>query len=240
MKFSAKFSLFLMLMIAFTISYSGLANAFTSNSTNYSVNGEFGNFGGAKSSTNYSVTDTGGGFARGFNNSANFANCSGFQCTLAQVPSITFSFSTTTVNLGTLSTGSISIQSHTATVTTNFQGYNLTVVQDGNLCRITLPCNSSNDINPVSPTPGALSAGTEGYGLATSKSGQTINQYSPSCSSSSQFSAVTASTQTVASTTSPTATSGDITTLCYAATRGSLTAAGTYTQKLTYIATGRF
>lgn len=223
-----------------SISFSGLVYAFPSSSSNYNLDAEFGVFGGEKSSANYTLTDTGGGFAVGFSNSTNYLSCSGFQCQLAKVPAITFSLSSTAVNLGTLSTSSISIQSHTATVTTNFDGYTLTVIQDGNLCRIALPCNSSNDIDAIISGPAALSAGTEAYGLATSKSGQNINQYSPGCNSSSQFSAVTTSPQTVANANVATATSGDTTTLCYAATAGGATAAGTYTQTLTYIATGKF
>jgi hypothetical protein len=237
---SFRFILIYLVIISLSFSFNSLAYAFPSSSTNYKLDAELGVFGGEKSSTNYRLTDTGGGFAPGFSNSTNYLACSGFQCQLSKVPTITFSLSSTAVNLGTLTTSAISIQSHTATVTTNFQGYSLTVVQDGNLCRIALPCNSSNDIDAIISGPSVLSAGTEAYGLATSKSGQNINQYSPGCNSSSQFSAITTSTQTVANSLTPTATSGDITTLCYAATAGGATAAGTYTQNLTYIATGKF
>lgn len=234
MKLSRKFILIYLTLILLSLSFTGMAEAFSSNSTNYSINGEFGNFGGAKSSTNYKVTDTGGGFAPGYGTSTSYSNCSGFQCTLAQVPSITFSLSTTSLNLGTLTASTINVQNHTATVTTNFQGYNLTVVQDGPLTY------SGKTIAAVSPSPGTLSAGTEAYGIATSKSGQAVNQYSPSCSSSSQFSALTTSAQTVASSTSPTSPSGDSTTLCYAATIGGSTASGVYSQQVTFIATGKF
>lgn len=234
MKLLSKLILIYLPVFLLSLSFTGMVEAFTSSSTNYNINGEFGNFGGAKSSTNYKVTDTGGGFAPGYSTSTSYSNCSGFQCTLAQVPSITFSLSTTSLNLGSLTTSSINVQNHTATVTTNFQGYTLTVVQDGPLTY------GSATIAAVSPSPSTLSAGTEAYGIATSKSGQAINQYSPSCSSSSQFSALTTSTQTVANSNSPTIPAGDQTTLCYAATAGGLTAAGTYTQHLTYIATGKF
>ena len=216
-----------------SFSFAGIAYAFTSTSTNYKLEGEFGNFGGAKSSTNYTLTDTGSGFAPGFNTSSKYVNCSGFQCTLAQVPAITFTLSTNSVNLGTLTASSINTQTHTATVTTNFQGYTLTVVQNGPLTY------GSRTIAAVSPSPGTISAGTEAYGIATSKASQTITQNS-GCSTGGNFSALTTSPQTVASSNSPTSATGDSTTLCYGATAGGSTAAGTYSQQVTFIATGKF
>lgn len=216
-----------------SFSFTDLAFAFSSSSTNYKLEGEFGNFGGAKSSTNYTLTDTGGGFAPGYSNSTNYTDCSGFQCTLAQVPSITFSLSTSSVNLGTLTASSINTQTHTATVTTNFQGYTLTVVQNGPLTY------GSKTITAVSPSPGTISAGTEAYGIATSKASQAITQ-NTGCTTGGNFSALTTSPQTVASSTSPTVSGGDTTTMCFGATKSGSTAAGSYSQIITYIATGKF
>ncbi len=225
--------------LLFLISSTTVAYAFVSSSTNFSINGEFGDFGGQKNSTNYILTDTGGGFAPGFSNSSNFTSCSGFQCVLAKVPSITFTLSSTTASLGTLNTSAVNTASHTATVITNWNGYTVTVIQDGNMCRISLPCNSANDIDPVSG--GTVSTGVEEYGLATSVSGQTITQ-DTSCGSAA-YNATDLSTSTpksVASSTTYTSASGDTFTLCYAASISGTTAAGSYTQKVTYIATGSF
>src|SRR4030066_2582960 len=96
--------------------------AFGSSSTNYKLEGEFGIFGGAKSSANYNLTDTGGGFAVGFGSSANYGTGSGFQYVLAEVREIVFTISTTTVNLGALTSSSVNNASHTITVTTNGAG----------------------------------------------------------------------------------------------------------------------
>lgn len=222
------FTLFLL-----SVFFSAWVYAFPSSSASYKLDGEFGDFGGQKNSASYTLTDTGGGFVPGLSNSTNYLSCSGFQCQLSQVPAITFSLSTNTVNLGTLTTGAVNTQTHTATVTTNFQGYTLTVVQNGPLTY------GSATIAPVSPSPGTISAGTEAYGIATSKASQTITQNS-SCSTVGNFSALTTSPQSIAGSTSPTSSSGDTTTLCYGATKSGATAAGTYTQTLTYIATGKF
>src|SRR4030043_1984099 len=114
---------------------------FSSSSTNYNLEGEFGIFGGAKSSTNYKITDTGGGFAIGFGSSANYGTGSGFQYVLAEVPEIIFEIQTSNVSIGTLTSSSVATQSHWIKVTTNArEGYNVTVLEDGNFCRTAQPC----------------------------------------------------------------------------------------------------
>src|SRR3972149_2896783 len=168
MRNPARLALSLLILTCLLASFQGLALAFPSSSTNFKLEGEFGIFGGAKTSTNYRLTDTGGGFAPGFSDSTNYRACSGFQCVGSLVPSITFTLSATTINLGTLTTGAVNNASHTATVTTNLGGYSLTVVEDGNLR------DSPDDVNDVSD--GAVTAGAEEYGLATSESGQAITQ----------------------------------------------------------------
>jgi hypothetical protein len=209
--------------------------AFSSSSDNYKLEGDFGIFGGAKSSTNYKITDTGGGFAIGFGSSANYGTGSGFQYVLAEVPELVFQISSTTVDLGSLS-GTPKGVSQTITVTTNaHDGYKVTVQEDGNLCRTTQPCNSTNDIDPVSG--GTVKPNTEAYGLATSKAGQDIIQ-NTSCGSSFEASAITTSPQTIASPSLPI--NNDTTTLCYSAAISGTTAAGNYTHVLTYVATGTF
>jgi hypothetical protein len=232
MKNPARFLLIYLLTSAFLFLSSAAALAFPSSSTNYNLEGEFGIFGGAKSSTNYLLTDTGGGFAPGFGDSTNYRACSGFQCVGAQVPSITFTLSTNSVNLGTLTTGAVNTSNHTATVTTNLGGYTLTVVEDGNLRR------GSDDVDDVGD--GAVNAGSEEYGLSTSESGQEITQDTDCPNSPFNASGITATPKTVANAVGPTYSSGETTTLCYAASRSGLTAAGNYNQILTYIATGSF
>src|SRR4030066_26546 len=136
----------LILSLSLLIVSSSTVLAFGSSSTNYKLEGEFGIFGGAKSSTNYNLTDTGGGFAIGFGSSANYGTGSGFQYVLAEIREIIFTINPTLVNLGSLS-GTPKGVSNTITVTTNArEGYQVTVMEDGNICRTTQPCNAANDI----------------------------------------------------------------------------------------------
>lgn len=208
--------------------------AFPSSSANYKLEGEFGNFGGAKSSANYRLTDTGGGFAPGITTSGNYRNCSGFQCVIAEVPKITFSLSTNAINLGTLSTGSVNTNSHTMTVITNVGGYNVTVVEDGNLR------NGAHDINDVSG--GTVDAGTEEYGLSTTDTDAGLDIALDATCGSGPYNAtgVNASPKKIAKAVGPTYSSGETNTICYAASIATDTASGSYTQILTYIATGNF
>ncbi|OGY22567.1 MAG: hypothetical protein A2113_04235 [Candidatus Woykebacteria bacterium GWA1_44_8] len=210
--------------------------AFSSSSTNYKLEGEFGIFGGAKSSTNYALTDTGGGFAVGFGSSANYGTGSGFQYVLAEVPELVFTISSTSVNLGSLS-GTPTSTSNTITVTTNArEGYKVTVLEDGNICRTAQPCNSSNDIGDVAG--GTVDPSTEEYGLATSKSGQYFAQDTDCANSPFNATAVDGTARQVASSSLPI--DDDQTTLCYSAAISGTTAAGNYSHVLTYIATGTF
>jgi len=221
----------LILSLSLLIVSSSTVLAFGSSSTNYKLEGEFGIFGGAKSSTNYNLTDTGGGFAVGFGNSANYGAGSGFQYVIAELQEIIFTISTSTVNLGTLSASGVTTASHTITVTTNApSGYLVTVVEDGNLR------SGANDVNDVSG--GTVDVGSEEYGLATSKSGQTITQDASCGPDPDNASAITASTQSVSSSALPI--DSDTTTLCYSASISGATPGGSYSHILTYIATGTF
>lgn len=211
--------------------------AFGSSSASYNLEGEFGIFGGAKSSASYNLTDTGGGFAVGFGSSANYGTGSGFQYVLAEVREIIFTMSSNSVNLGSLSTGSVTTGSHTITVTTNgAQGYQVTVVDNGNICRIAQPCDAANDIADVGD--GEVTVAAEEYGLATSKAGQDILQDAVCGSAPFLASGITGTAQSVASSALPIDEDG--TTICYAASISGTTAAGDYTHVLTYIATGTF
>lgn len=210
---------------------------FGSSSASFNLESEFGIFGGSKSSAGYTLTDTGGGFAVGFGSSANYGTGSGFQYVLAEVREIVFIISTSSVNLGTLSTASVNTVSHTIEIDTNAaQGYQVTVLEDGNICRIPQPCDPANDINDVAG--GTVDVGVEEYGLATSKAGQAITQDTSCGPDPDNASAITGTAQSVASSSLPI--DNDITTLCYAASISGTTAAGSYSHVLTYIATGTF
>lgn len=233
-----RFILIYLSIILLSFTFSSPLLSFSSSSTNYKLEAEFGNFGGSKDSANYNLTDTGGGFAPGIGVSTNYRNCSGFQCVIAQVPTLTVTLSTNNLNLGTLSTSSVNTQSHTINVTANLSGYTSRVFEDDNLCRIILPCNAANDIADVGD--GAVTAGVEEYGVATSEAGQAITQDTDCSNSAYNASGLTTTPQSIASAVSPTSISGETTTICYAASISSSTSAGTYRQIVTYITTGSF
>lgn len=219
------FALFLLL-----ISTSSVL-AFGSSSASYKLEGEFGIFGGAKSSASYSLTDTGGGFAVGFGSSANYGTGSGFQYVLAEVREIIFTISSNTVTLGSLSTSPKGIE-NTVTVTTNGAGgYQVTVIEDDNLCTSGADC-----ITDVSG--GTVDASTEEYGLGTSKSGQYFAQDTDCTNSPFNATAIDDQSRQVASATAPV--TSDSTILCFSAAITDTTPAGSYSHVLTYIATGTF
>lgn len=223
-------------ILVLSFSFNSLAYAFPSSSTNYKLEAEFGVFGGEKNSASYNLTDTGGGFSPGISTSGNYRNCSGFQCVIAQVPTIIVTLGSNSINLGTLTTGAVNTQSHTIAVTTNVGGYTSRVYEDDNFCRIVLPCDSANDIADVAD--GAVTTNNEEYGLATSAAGQEITQ--STCGNSPQnASAITTTPKSVANATGPTYTA-QTTTICYAAAISGSTAAGTYQQIVTFITTGSF
>jgi hypothetical protein len=145
-------------------------------------------------------------------------------------PSITFTLSANSINLGTLSTGTVAYSSHTAqTVTNAANGYVTYVYSDGNLR------NGSNTIAAVSTN---LSAGTAGYGIATTDTGQTIGTDATCGSAPFTVTALTASQQSIAG-----ATSGPVdetSTICYAAAIAADTVAGAYTQTVTFVTVGLF
>lgn len=232
MRFPAKFILIYICLAISFLSLTSVVEAFPSTSDNYKLEGEFGIFGGAKTSDNYRLTDTGGGFAPGFGDSTNYRSCSGFQCVIAQVPSITVALSSNSINLGTLTGGAVSTQSHTVSVTTNYSGYTTRVVEDGELRYGAATIDQVGD--------GAVNAGAEEYGLATSQAGRDISQDTDCSNSPYTASPITGSPQSVASKSGPTYTA-ETTTLCYAASINTAsTAAGTYRQIVTIITTGAF
>jgi hypothetical protein len=207
--------------------------AFGSSSASYKLEAEFGSFGGAKSSASYNLTDTGGGFAVGFGSSANYGTGSGFQYVIAEVREIVFTISSNTINLGTLSSGSVTSASHTIDVTTNGAGgYQVTVLEDGEL--------RTSGASTITDANGDVDAGSEEYGLATSDTGVDITTWDGACNGTNPELAdgITASAQTVASNALPI--DNDTSTMCYSASITNTTEAGEYNHVLTYIATGTF
>jgi len=228
-------AIFSLLLASYILDLRSSVHAFSSSSDNFQLEGEFGIFGGAKSSTNYKITDTGGGFAIGFGSSANYGTGSGFQYVLAEVPELIFTISSTSVDLESIS-GTPKGVSQTITVTTNArEGYKVTVQENGNICRTGQPCNTANDIADAD---GEINPNTEEYGLATSKSGQYFVQDTDCANSPFNATAIDSTARQIASFPSPI--DNDQTTLCYSAAISGTTAAGNYSHTLTYIATATF
>lgn len=145
-------------------------------------------------------------------------------------PSITFTLSANSINLGTLSTGAVANSTHTArTVTNAANGYVTYVYSDGNL---------RNGSNTIAATTGTLSAGTAGYGIATTDTGQTISNDAACGSAPYTVTSLTTSQQSIAG-----AASGPVdetSTICYAAAIASDTVAGAYGQTVTFVTVGLF
>ncbi|MFA6552948.1 MAG: hypothetical protein WCT27_00805 [Patescibacteria group bacterium] len=143
---------------------------------------------------------------------------------------LTFTLSSNSLNLGTLTTGGIATASHTIqTVTSADDGYVTFVYVDGDLR------DGSNTINSAT---GTLSAGTEGYGIGTSDSGQTIAQDTNCGSAPYTVTAMTTSQKAVAGAISGPA--SEISTVCYQAAIASDTVAGSYSQVVTFVTIGLF
>jgi len=176
--------------------------------------------GNLSASTNFRILDTLSSIGAATGTSSNFIEASGFQ-NVQPDDNLTVTFSKNTINLGTLSRASVSSDNQTLTVTTNStNGYTTSVQVDGALRA------GSNSIQSVSG--GAITAGAEAYGLATT-------------GSNGQFSAITAlstSAQTIAYSAVPvTATAIVIT---YQATISGSTVGGEYSQTVTFTTTANF
>jgi len=221
------------LIIAFIILFSSVTGvlAFSSNSETYKLEGEFGMFGGAKSSETYKMTDTGGGFAVGFGSSANYGTGSGFQYVIAEVREIIFTISSNSVDLESLSTTPKGVPNIITVTTNGAGGYKVSVVEDDNLCTSGTDCITDVSGGTVDPS-------TEEYGLGTSKSGQYFAEDSDCPNSPFNATAIDNQVRQVASADAPI--DNDQTTLCYEAAITGTTPAGSYSHVLTYIATGTF
>lgn len=153
--------------------------------------------------------------------------------TVAEI--LTFAVGSTTVNLGTLTTGAVSNQTLTSTVTTNAQGGYISTIKDDKTGTVGLASNGNNIDDTAG---GTIVAGEEEYGVATSKASQTITQDTDCPTTPYNASAATNSPQSYASASGPI--SSDIATLCFAASVTALTPTGSYSNTTTLITTATF
>lgn len=194
------------------------------NSANYSIKKDSINIGGTENSTstNYGINDSMGEVGTGTSNSANYQMQAGYRPEL-NLPTLSFSLSTNSASLGTLSSSSASTASVTATVTTNARnGYNISVQADGNL-----RTSGGKIITDVAD--GAVTAGSREYGIGTSGVDGLYNASDAS---------VTTTPKNIAGNVS--VVTNHATVINFKASIDSSTAAGAYSQKVTVIATGNF
>lgn len=137
----------------------------------------------------------------------------------------TFTLSSNTCALGTLSTASVSPCNYDITTSTNAEdGYATTIIEDGNLR------DGSSDINDVSD--GTVTAGSEEYGIALTDVVGTDRAFTDER-------AITGTAQTVASdATGPI--SAQQVTITHKASITATTLAGSYSHIVTLISTGTF
>jgi len=137
-------------------------------------------------------------------------------------PNFTFTISTTTCNLGTLSTAAVNSCSYTATTTSNSEdGYATTIVEDGNL---------RDGPNDIDDTVGDVNAGNEEYGFRTSGTDGQYNTVDEPITSTPKIIAL--------DTTGPI--NAQAITVTHKASINALTIAGSYSHIVTLVSTGTF
>jgi hypothetical protein len=160
-------------------------------------------------------------------------------------PTFTFALSSNTCALGTLTTANVKTCTYTSTVATNAtSGYVATIraESDGTNINLNNDANAGIWINNVADF--NITAGSEEYGFAIKSIGfglpPSFDSDDGGCNNDAgePGQALTASPVTYAGTAGPTA--GHVETICHIAGISATSEAGTYTQVVTLIATGRF
>lgn len=218
------FLIFLSLVLFVMLAFAG-NRVLAMSSENYQIDKDSINFGGSEDggSANYSLRDTLGELGTGDGESANYNLSAGYRTSDNEIPTLAFSISSNSVNLGVLSVSSVSMGSIVATTTTNaLSGYNISVIEDGNF-----RAPSGSVINDVAD--GAVSSGSSEYGLRTSGIQGLYNSSDTN---------ITGSLKPIASSNGP-ALNNSVTVIFKAAISPSTTA-GQYQNKVTFICTGAF
>ncbi len=133
-------------------------------SENYEIGQDSISFSGSDGSTsaNYTLDDTMGEIATGFMHSTLYFAGIGYRRMVVAEPSISFTISDSSLDLGTLSVFAVNSDSHTFSVTTNAtQGYVVKVYEDTDF-----KLSDGGSINDV--VDGEVTAGSEEYGIRTS------------------------------------------------------------------------
>lgn len=189
-------------------------------STNYTIFANSPNTGGARSTSTNFVLESTLGELSGVTTSTNYSSRSGFQAIEAE-PRMTMALSENSIDLGNLSSGAVSTDSLTVTMTTNApSGYNVKISEDDDLH------SGSNDIDDVADS--SVTAGYEEYGITTSGAAGQFNSIDTAISG----------TLTVASNSSHA--SAEQTTITFKASIDSATFNGSYSHVVTFTAVANF
>lgn len=190
-------------------------------SANYTIFADSINFaGGRGTSTSYALEDTLGEISFDSAGSANYKARAGYQAMAAE-PIFSFTLSSNTINLGTLSEAAVSTASLTVTTTTNApNGYTTSIYEDGDLRII------SDNIDDVSD--GSVSAGSEEYGISTSGAQGLYNGTDTAITNGKNIALYSAPINSSA------------TVVTFKASRSGSTNGGSYAHTVTFISTGNF
>ena len=218
--------------IIFIVIFSPFQKTASMQSANYKIEKDSINFGGTDGgqSANYNLDDTMGEIGTGLSDSANYIMKAGYRQTTEDAvdPTFTFTISSATCALGTLSTSSVSSCNYTITTTTNAEdGYTTTIIEDGNL-RDGIP-----DIYDVSD--GTVTAGSEEYG-ASSNDADSLDIITTAGDAASPITGTAQSVATQAS--GPVA--ADAVIVTHHASIATTTLAGSYSHIVTLVSTGTF
>lgn len=209
-------SIFLLLLLVFPDLVFGMS------SPNYRINQSFVGSGGTReSSASYRLIETLGDVGTGVSQSGNYRLRAGY-LSGTQDPTLVFSISTTSLDLGTITPSAVSSNSHTMTVATDLtRGYVITAQADG-------PFRSGANTIPF-VADGTVTAGSAEYG-ATFSGG--LGSHPAGDISLASLTTVTSYNDNVSG--------GDTTTAIYKASAGPATQSGTYSSTTTYVATATF
>lgn len=209
-------AIFLLLLFLFPDLVFGMS------SPNYRIDQSFVGSGGTReTSANYQVLETVGDIGTGNSSSANYRLRAGF-LSGTQDASLTFSVSTSSLNLGSISPSAVSSAAHTMTVTTDLtRGYVITAQADG-------PFRSGPNSIPF-VADGTVTAGSAEYGARFTGG---LGSHPTGDISLAPLTTVTTYTDNVSG--------GDTTTATYRVSAAPSTQPGSYASTTTYIATATF
>jgi len=228
MKYNKIFILFLVILLSFYLK----SMAYVMSSPNYQILKDSVNVGGLpEDSTNYKMWETIGEVGTGKLSSSSYSLIAGYQNYASNPPSISFSISDTLLNLGTLTPGNTATAGpSTLTVSTNASNGVIISVGDNN--------NGLSTSSYTIPAKASSALGTEGYGVYGQNPSGGLSVSEGFDNDSVSDVAISTSFQTFAN--SSTSVDNASVDLYVKAIISNTTGAGSYSDTITIIATGKF